>query len=221
MFGRVAVLVSLLAAVTGSTAPAQVCFRGRRPPRCKTFFVTEVGLAPRLSEGDDTDNTIVYVSGDLGLMVNAGRFAYGGTFFFGGLGGPGEFGAAVRGGALDRPRVQPGRQDRPVDPVRGRRRPERLVPGIQAGISAGRVRDGHRRCAARGRCDSDVGVVVGHPAGRPSTARPRVLSMAIAPMGRRDPESVRACDLTSIAATTASQISSTAPSSQYSMGLNL
>lgn len=45
-----------------------------------------------------------YVGGEIVAVTNRGRFAFGGTAFFGGLGGAGELGAAVRGGVKDRVR---------------------------------------------------------------------------------------------------------------------
>lgn len=87
----------------------QTCFRGQPLPNCKVFFITEVGYTHKLTAGRPegsfgSDDAVHYVGGELGLMVNRGRFALGGTGFFGGLGGTGDLGGALRGGVKGRVR---------------------------------------------------------------------------------------------------------------------
>jgi hypothetical protein len=70
---------------TGSS-PSRACFRGRPEPRCRTFWVTEFSVTPRLSanpSGGGGPN--YYYTWDLGAMRNSGaRTALGGAVFLGG-----------------------------------------------------------------------------------------------------------------------------------------
>ena len=59
---------------------SSTCFRGRPLPRCSVFWLTEFGVAPRLTP-DGRDDGPLY-TWELGLMKNAGRRdALGGSFF--------------------------------------------------------------------------------------------------------------------------------------------
>jgi hypothetical protein len=60
--------------------PPRMCFRGGPVPRCSGFWLTEFGVAPRLTP-DGRDDGPLY-TWELGLMKNAGRRnALGGSFF--------------------------------------------------------------------------------------------------------------------------------------------
>ena len=82
-----------------------MCFRGRPPPDCNSFWITEVGYSALVTSDDNRQEGSHYVSGELGLMFNSGEhYAYGFTAFVGGLGGTGSLGSAMRGGLRARVR---------------------------------------------------------------------------------------------------------------------
>lgn len=76
----VAALVFVAMVCPGSLS-AQTCFNSRPLPRCRSFWITEVGLSARLDSHLDTEGGSVTV--ELGYMVNAGaRSAFGISGFF-------------------------------------------------------------------------------------------------------------------------------------------
>jgi hypothetical protein len=82
-----AIAVSAGAQASGTDSlPSRACFRGRPEPRCRTFWVTEFSVTPRLNanpSGGGGPN--YYYTWDLGAMRNAGaRTALGGGVFLGG-----------------------------------------------------------------------------------------------------------------------------------------
>ena len=88
-----------------SKSTGGMCFRGRPPPDCNSFWITEVGYSALLTSDDNRQLGSHYVSGELGLMFNSGgHMAYGFTAFVGGLGGTGSIGPATRGGVRARVR---------------------------------------------------------------------------------------------------------------------
>jgi len=103
MCQRAMIILLIFACAGAERLSAQTCYRGRPAPACKVFFVTEAGYTYKLTAGAE-DDAVHYVSGEIGAVTNRGRFAFGGTAFFGGLGGTGELGAALRGGVKGRVR---------------------------------------------------------------------------------------------------------------------
>jgi hypothetical protein len=71
-------MLALILVCTPAFAHAQNCFRGRPLPSCRTFWITESGIAKRLNRMDDMLATF-----ELGRMRNRGRTAIGGTLFLG------------------------------------------------------------------------------------------------------------------------------------------
>ncbi len=89
----------------GADAVGGMCFRGRPPPDCNSFWITEIGYSALVTSDDNRQEGSHYVSGELGLMFNSGEhYAYGFTAFVGGLGGTGSLGSAMRGGLRARVR---------------------------------------------------------------------------------------------------------------------
>jgi len=83
------VVVAILPS-TISHLSAQTCFRGRPPPACDRFLITEVGISYRLNGGSAVspgDSVFfnpqrIYINGDIGLMWNRdGGWALGGSLY--------------------------------------------------------------------------------------------------------------------------------------------
>jgi hypothetical protein len=62
-------------------AADETCFEGAR--ECRTFWITEVGLTPRLNEAPNPNKASFYFHWDVGHMANFGNWAAGGTVFVG------------------------------------------------------------------------------------------------------------------------------------------
>ena len=76
-------IVSALSFILGSTpVNAQMCFRGKPSPECKSFWITEFGLCYRIDPVQEMDMDKESLTMELGYMVNhTAKSAFGGTFF--------------------------------------------------------------------------------------------------------------------------------------------
>jgi hypothetical protein len=75
--------LSVLLLCTPALAHTQSCFRGRPLPTCRTFWVTESGIAKRLNHNPYGASDDILATAELGLMRNrSDRTALGATAVF-------------------------------------------------------------------------------------------------------------------------------------------
>ena len=73
-------LVCIVVLLTSTVTNAEMCFRGRPVPECRTFWITEVGLGYRISHPDVNERG--WPTSEIGLMYNLNEhYAIGATSY--------------------------------------------------------------------------------------------------------------------------------------------